>query len=108
MSARVTVSTNLDNVQMKERWQEMGVTVRKQRKQRQRVDVGWLQLNEEYLHSALTVIQMFQSDKPSDADMTSLVIQQLPISDQTFSAVSNSPTTNEMCIPCWIRTPESD
>ena len=34
-------------------------SVRKRRKQRQRVDVGWLQLNEEYLHSAMTFIQCF-------------------------------------------------
>ena len=49
--------------------------VRKRRKQRQLVDVGWLQLNEEYLHSSITFIQMFQSDKLSDANVTSLVIQ---------------------------------
>ena len=43
-------------------------------KQRQWVDVGWLQLNEEYLPSS-NFYTMFQSDKVSDADMTSLAIQ---------------------------------
>ena len=31
----------------------------------------------------------------------------LPVSDQTFFAFSNSSTTNEMYIPCWIRIPTS-